>query len=304
MLLTGASWTTLILLSAVFLALYDIVKKASVRENAVLPTLLFSTLFGCAAFFCGLAATGGLASAVAAVTPRIVFFAAIKSVIVAASWVFTFCALRTLPISIATPIRSSAPALVFVLAFFFYGERPGLLQGLGMAAVFAGYFAFSWAGRHEGIDFFRNKAVWCAFGGMFCSAFSSMWDKYIFQLCGANVETVQFLFQIGLVLVYGLLLVGRLAFGIKGDPFEWRWCIPFVGILLAAADWLYFTGLSSPDVPVSVASLLRRFSVVITFFAGAKFFHETNLARKGVALAAILAGVVLICIGANRACNT
>ena len=31
------------------LALYDIAKKASVRENAVLPTLLVSTVFGCAA---------------------------------------------------------------------------------------------------------------------------------------------------------------------------------------------------------------------------------------------------------------
>ena len=71
----------------------------------------------------------------------------------------------------------------------------------------------------------------------------------------------------------------------------------FVGILLAASDWLYFTGLSHADVPVSVASLLRRLSVVITFFAGAKFFHETNLARKSLALAAILAGVVLICLG-------
>ena len=297
MLLTGASWTTSVLLSAVFLALYDIVKKASVRENAVLPTLLCSTLFGCAAFLAGLAATGGLAPAVAAVTPRIVALAAMKSVIVASSWIFTFCALRTLPISIATPIRSSSPALVFILAFFLYGERPSLLQGIGMAAVFAGGFVFSWAGRYEGIDFFRSRAVWCAFGGMACAAVSSIFDKYIFQLSGAQVEPVQFLFQIGLVVVYGLILAGRAALGIKGDRFEWRWCIPFVGILLAASDWLYFTGLSHAEVPVSVASLLRRFSVVITFFAGAMFFHETNLARKSIALAAILAGVVLICLG-------
>ena len=289
-------WILWILASSVFLAFYDLAKKASVKENAVLPVLLLATIAGGAAYVTALGVAGGIGAALQ-VSARDFALIGVKSVIVSTSWVFTYCALRTLPISIATPIRSSAPALVFVLAFFFYGERPGLLQGLGMAAVFAGYFVFSWAGRHEGIDFFRNKAVWCAFGGMFCSAFSSMWDKYIFQLCGASVEAVQLLFQIGLVLAYGLLLAGRSALGIKGDPFEWRWCIPFVGILLAAADWLYFTGLSHDGVPVSVASLLRRFSVVITFFAGAKFFHETNLARKSLALAAILAGVVLICLG-------
>ena len=43
-------WTVWILLSAVFLAFYDIAKKASVRNNAVLPTLLISTCCGGSAF--------------------------------------------------------------------------------------------------------------------------------------------------------------------------------------------------------------------------------------------------------------
>jgi multidrug transporter EmrE-like cation transporter len=42
---------------------------------------------------------------------------------------------------------------------------------------------------------------------------------------------------------------------------------------------------------------MRRFSVVITFLLGAKFFHETNLVRKGIALAAIVSGVALMCVG-------
>ena len=285
-----------ILLSAVFLALYDIAKKSSVRDNAVLPVLLCSTCFGCTAFLSGLALTGELSPSLAAVTRETAALAAAKSVIVAASWVFTFTALRTLPVTIATPIRASAPAIVFVAAFFVYGERPTPVQLVGMAAVFAGYFAFSWAGRGEGIDFLRNKAVWCAFAGMICSAMSSMWDKYVFQCRGADVEAVQLVFQLGLVCVYALLFAGRAALRLHGDRFEWRWSIPLVGILLAAADWLYFKGLAIPDVPISVASLMRRFSVALTFVFGARFFHETNLRRKALALAILLAGIVLLCL--------
>ena len=170
------------------------------------------------------------------------------------------------------------------------------MQLLGMAAVFAGYFAFSWAGRCEGIDFRRNRAVWCAFAGMFLSAMSSMWDKYVFQCRGGDVEAEQLFFQLGLVCVYSFLFAGRTALRLHGDRFEWRWSIPMVGILLAAADWLYFKGLAIPDVPISVASLMRRFSVVITFVLGARFFHETNLVRKGIALAVILTGIVLLCL--------
>ena len=290
------SWTAWILLSSFFLALYDLAKKASVRDNAVLPVLLCSTCCGCLAFVTGVAVCGKLPEVFANTNGQVLLLAAIKSAIVATSWVFTFYALRTLPITIATPIRASAPALVFIAAFFLYGEIPSWIQAIGMLAVFGGYFAFSWAGKHEGIDFFRNKAVWSAIAGAGFSALSSIWDKYVFQVRAMPVETVQFFFQIGLVCVYALILSGQRLLKLPHDRFEFRFTIPFVGILLAAADWLYFKGLAVPEAPISVGSLLRRFSVVITFVLGARFFHETNLKRKALALAAILVGVILLCI--------
>lgn len=291
-------WTVWILASSVFLALYDLTKKASVAHNAVLPVLFISTCCGCGAYMVVLAASGRFGVAAAGVTPEVAALSAVKCGVVGVSWVLTFCALRTLPISIATPIRASSPALVFMIAFLLYGERPAPLQAVGMAAVFAGYFAFSWAGRHEGIDFFRSRAVWYAIGGTAFSAVSAIWDKWLLQVRGLQVETLQFAFQTGLVVLYGAaLVVSRLARRGKCDAFEWRWTIPFVGILLAVADWLYFSGLVCPDVHVSAVSLMRRFSVVITFVLGAKFFHETNLARKAIALAVVVAGIALICLG-------
>ena len=165
-----------------------------------------------------------------------------------------------------------------------------------MALVFAGYWAFGWAGRHEGIDFLRSRAVWCAVGGMCLSAVSSLWDKFILQKCAIPVETVQFWFQLGLVVFYGGLVSVRGLPGASRDKFEWRWSIPATGILLVAADWLYFHGLAIPDVSIAAGSLLRRFSGVITFVLGAMLFGERNLRRKGVALAAILAGVAMLCV--------
>ena len=292
-----ADWASWVLASAVLLALYDLAKKASVGANAVLPVLLASTVFGFAAYAAGLLATGHF-RALGAVSGAAVSLGIAKSVIVGTSWVFTFCALRTLPITIATPIRASAPALVLLIAVPLYGETPSPLQGVGMAAVFAGYFAFSWAGRHEGIDFFRSRAVWCAIAGAVLSAVSSIWDKYVFQVRAMPVEQVQLVFQAGLVAFYALALAASRALRLGRDAFEWRWTIPLVGILLAGADWLYFKGVAHPGSPISAASLMRRLSVVLTFLLGARFFHETNLARKGIALAAIVIGVLLLCLAA------
>lgn len=288
-------WTIWILASAVALAFYDLSKKASVRGNAVLPVLLISSCCGCCAFAAALAARGGIGAALHA-PPSLLAFAFAKSAIVATSWIFTFCALRTLPISIATPIRASSPALVFLLAFFLYGEVPTFVQAVGMLAVFVGYWVFSWAGRHEGIDFLRSRAVWCAFAGTLCSAFSSIWDKYLFQVRGFPVDSMQLWYQLGLFLFYAVLFSVQRVSGIWPARFEWRWTIPCTGVLLAFADWLYFNGLAVPEVPISIASLLRRASVVITFALGAWCFHETNLRRKALALLVIITGIVLLVV--------
>ena len=48
--------------SSVFLAFYDLSKKASVRGNAVLPVLLVSTFFGACVYVTVLAGAGGIGS--------------------------------------------------------------------------------------------------------------------------------------------------------------------------------------------------------------------------------------------------
>lgn len=284
-----SGWVAWTLASAVFLSLYDLAKKASVRNNAVIPVLLCSTLAGCAAYLVGLGVSGRFGAALSALDGRVWTLGLLKALIVASSWIFTFCALRTLPITIATPIRSSSPALVFILAFFVYGEFPTAVQALGMGLVFAGYLTFSWAGRHEGVDFLRNRAVWCAIMGAVLAAASSLWDKYVFQVCASPIEPTQFVYQLGLVAVYTLCLVVQ---GTRG--FVWRWTIPLVGILLAFSDYLMFHAVAEPGAAISVMSLMRRFSVALTFVFGAIFFHETNLRRKGIALLLVLSGIALL----------
>lgn len=291
-----SGWVAWTLGSAVFLSLYDLAKKASVRNNAVIPVLLCSTLAGCAAYLVGLGLSGRFGAALLALDARVWVLGLAKAVIVASSWIFTFCALRTLPITIATPIRSSSPALVFVLAFFIYGEIPTIVQALGMVLVFAGYLTFSWAGKHEGIDFLKSRAVWCALMGAVLAAVSSLWDKYVFQVCASPIEPTQVVYQLGLVAVYALCLLAQLSSQTShtSPTFHWRWTIPLVGILLAVSDYLIFHAIAEEGTAISVMSLMRRFSVALTFVFGALFFRETNLRRKGVALLLVLSGIALL----------
>ena len=289
-------WIPFILISATLLALYDTAKKYSVRDNGVMPVLFIATACGTLAFTLFIAATGHLRASLA-ISPSGFWLVVLKSLIVSASWVFVYYAMRALPLSIAAPIRASAPLWTLVGAMALFREIPTPVQAVGMAAIIAGYWLFSVAGKAEGIRFTRSIGVFYAFAGTLLGAGSALYDKYLLRSCGLERNTLQFWFAIDLVVILGLGLFAQRAAGLQRTRFTWRWTIPLVGVLLMAADWFYFGALSEEGVAISVLSLIRRSNVVLSFAAGALLFHEHNLQKKGMALIAVLAGVALLCLG-------
>jgi drug/metabolite transporter (DMT)-like permease len=288
-------WVPYILFSALLLAVYDIAKKHSVRDNAVMPVLFVATLCGSVGFALALAAAGHLRPALT-ISPAGFGLVAAKSLLVSASWVFVYYAMRALPISIASPIRASAPLWTLFGAILLFHEIPTPIQALGMSAIFAGYWMFSVAGKSEGIHFGRHPGVFYAFAGTLLGAGSALYDKYLLRTCGLERNTLQLWFAIDLVVVLGLVLFAQRQAGLQRTRFQWRWTIPAVGLLLMAADWFYFGALSEEGVAISVLSLIRRSNVVLSFSLGALLFRERNLRKKALALAAILAGVAILCL--------
>jgi len=289
-------WIPFILISAGLLALYDTAKKYSVRDNGVMPVLFIATGCGTLAFALFIAATGDLRTSLT-ISRTGFWLVLLKSLIVSASWIFIYYAMRALPLSIAAPIRASAPLWTLVGAMLLFHEIPTPIQAIGMAAIITGYWLFSMAGKAEGIRFSRSIGVFFAFAGTLLGAGSALYDKYLLRSFGLERNTMQLWFAFDLVVILGLGLLFQRAAGLQRTRFTWRWTIPLVGVLLMAADWFYFGALSEEGVAISVLSLIRRSNVVLSFIAGAALFHERNLRKKGMALIAILAGVALLCLG-------
>jgi transporter family protein len=79
------------------------------------------------------------------------------------------------------------------------------------------------------------------------------------------------------------------------EPFRKCWLlIAAVGILLLISDRLYFEAMHQDGAMVSVVSLLRRTSVVVSFFGGIVFMKERKGKTKVLALVAVIAGIVLL----------
>lgn len=295
-------WIWLGLVSMVFLGLYDLCKKASLNGNAVLPTLFISNL---ASVLLVLPAVLASALAPEAVADSLWYIApmpaawhgliVIKSLIVGTSWVCAYFALKHLPISIVSPIRASGPVWTLAGAILLFGEQPSALQWAGMGLIFLCYFIFSLLGREEGIHFHRDKWVFLIFFATLIGTCSTLYDKWLLQRLGMAPLQVLAWYFIYLA-VFFTLLNGLLWWPNRRrtTPFQWRWTIPLIGILLLLADLVYFIGVSDSDALIVIMSILRRCSVLISFTAGALLFRERNKRKKGWILLGILAGVLLI----------
>ncbi len=296
-------WIAASLVSALFLGLYDLSKKHAIRENAVLPILFWSTALA-ALWWGGLLLAEnripGLLPDIwvtEPVSPRGHFLLFLKSLLVAASWLFSYFALKHLPLSLAAPVRATGPLWTILGAVLLLGERPSFLQSLGIATTLVAFLGLSRAGRKEGIHFHRNGWIFCLIGGTLLGSISGLYDKYLLGTVGFRASTVQAWFSVYLALIFFLPVIGWQRRWWKRGPFHWRWTIPLIAVCLLVADYVYFDALRDPDALVSVVSSLRRGSTLIAFAGGIFLFREPHGRRKLPAVLGIVIGIVLTVAG-------
>ena len=297
------TWILASLIAAFFLGLYELCNKHAVGGNAVFPVIFLGTLCSAtvwATLFVVDAVRPGLLTSALTVDPltwRQHGQILVKSVIVAISWVFTYFAVKHLPVSIAGPVRSTGPLWTFTGALVFFAERPTLSQTLGVVVTLLAFWALSLAGRAEGIRFHRDKWIGFLALGTLLGSVSGLYDKHLMGTLQFRASTVQAWFQFYLVLLFLPLVIGwKRRWWVRGE-FHWRWSIPFIGLTLLVSDYLYFWALRDPEALVSVVTAIRRTSVLVGFAGGLLWLGERNGWKKLPAVLGLLAGVALIVLG-------
>ena len=298
-------WALAGLTSAIFLGIYDIFKKTSVNENAVMPVLFLSTLTSSIIFLP--IVTGsvyypetfsriGLYSPVLTLTEHLQVF--LKSAIVISSWILAFFALKHLPVTIFAPIRSTSPLWTLIGAIIIFNEKLNTLQWIGVTLTLTFFYLFSTAGKREGIEFRKNKWIYLIIAATILGSVSGLYDKFIISRIDRIAVQAWFSFY-QVVIMFPVVGIFWFPKRRNTTPFKWRWTIPAIGITLVITDFLYFYALSFEGSMISMISALRRSSVLITFTLGALLFKEQNLKRKGLYLIGILAGILLITLGSS-----
>ena len=298
-------WLLLAFLSAALLGFYDVFKKKSLKDNAVLPVLGLNTLFSSLIFLpfilisaCKPDWLQGSMFYVPAAGWEVHRFILVKSFIVLSSWVLGYFGMKHLPLTIVGPINATRPVMTLVGAMLVFGERLNLYQWVGVTLAIVSFFMLSRSGRKEGIDFRHNKWIFCIVLAAFLGAVSGLYDKFLMARFDRMV--VQSWYNIYQLFIMGSVLM--LLWWPKRKtttPFRWDWCIICISIFLSAADFVYFYALSLPGSMISIVSMVRRGSVIVSFLCAAMLFREMNLKSKVVDLVLVMIGMFFLYLGSR-----
>lgn len=305
-------WLAFAFLSALLLGFYDVFKKQSLKNNAVIPVLFLNTLFSSLIFLPFILLSTGNESFLAGTlfyVPgagwEVHQYVLLKSFIVLSSWTFGYFGMKHLPLTIVGPINATRPVMVLVGALLVFGERLNLYQWIGVILAIVSFFMLSRSGKREGIDFKHDKWIYFVVLASMLGAVSGLYDKYLMAPVsegglGLNRMIVQSwynIYQLGMMGV--VMLVLWYPYRKQTTPFRWHWSIILISVFLSAADFVYFYSLSLDGALISVVSMIRRGSVIVSFLCGALFLHEKNLTRKVIDLLLVLIGMFFLYIGSK-----
>lgn len=276
-------WVWFSVCSAVLLGLYDVTKKQALKKNSVLWILLCSTALT-ALILSPFLSSGSLHDHLSLV---------LKALLVSSSWISGLVALKLLPLTTVSTIKASRPVFVVMFSIILFAERLNPLQWTGVVLVLAALFLLGRSSRKEGISFTSNKGIAWMLASVLTGAASALYDKHII----GHLEPlfVQSWTNVYITAIMALILFGvRLKEKASFRKLEWDWKLPLIAVLITVSDALYFFAIKDDGALLSVISMIRRSSVIITFLFGAIIFKEHNIRDKAVDLLILMSGIVLL----------
>ena len=260
-------WIWLVLLYGVIKGIREIVKKKALQKNGTIEVLFLYTLL---AFVIVLPD----AKNAMGVEIKYYFFIGLKSFVIFLAWIFSFKAIKKMPISLYGVLDLSRVLFATLLGVIVLQEALGTFQVIGLVLVSAGLLLLKYRpgkkapdGQAAGAD--KEKVdvriVLMAFASCLFNAISGLLDKLLMK--DINSSQLQFWYLLFLVLFYLLfILVTRTKiqfFSVLKNYWVW-----ILSILIVAADRVLFLANGMDGSRVTVMTLLKQAGCVVTILAG------------------------------------
>lgn len=279
-------WIFLVLFYGLAKGGREICKKKALTKNRVIEVLFFYTLISFLLCLPQLPDALGM-------NLKQYLLVAVKSMVIFVAWVCSFKAIKTLPVSVMGILDLSRVIFATSLGVFFLGEAMGMPQIVGLALVAAGLLLLPVCGRISQKEKVEIKPAYVilALISCFLNAVSGVMDKYLMST-DMNSSQLQFWYMLFLLIYYGAyILIRRVHIDFR-SLLKNYW-VYILSVLFVLADKALFIANKDPSSRVTVMTLIKQSSVLVTILGGKFIFKEKNIAFKLICAAIIIVGIVI-----------
>ena len=276
-------WILFIFIYAFLKGSREGMKKAALKKSSSNEILFFYTLIG-------FVAVAPFSWKAAFNTELIyIFYSFVKSAVVCAAWIFAFLALKKMSVSLYGIMDLSRMVFSTMLGVFALGEHFTIPKAIGVTLVITGLFLVNLK-KDTSTKTMSFPVLIAALLNCFLNAISGTMDKVLMK----NMESsqLQFWFMFFMTIIYGVvLLIRREKISVK--CLKTNYWIPIMSLSLIIGDKFLFEANANPASEVTVMTIIKQSSVLVTVLTGWLVFKEKHILYKMMCAGIVLAGIFI-----------
>lgn len=212
-----------------------------------------------------------------------------KSFVIFLAWIMAFASIKKMPVSLYGVTDSARVLFSTALALIFLGERMTVHKSIGLALVLCGIIIAN-SGHYKDDEKIKLKYTVLALGSCLLNSVSGFMDKKLLITGDIDASQLQFWYMLYLTLLYGLyILAAKVPISVK--TLKTNYWIVILSVLFVAADRALFIANEDPASQVTVMTLIKQSSVVITVLTGKFIFHEKHILKRAICAVTVVIGI-------------
>lgn len=280
-------WILLVLLYGLLKGGREIAKKKAMERNSVMEVLVVYTLLS---FLMVLPQIPELRRD-GSLETKYFFYIALKSFVMFLAWICGFRSLKKMPVSLYGVLSLSRVLFGTFLGIAFLGETLDFLQSVGLVIVCAGLLMLKIEPKKLNTQNEKVPAIFIilAFASCVLNAISGFMDKILMK--NVTSAQLQFWYMLFLVIYYGIYVLitrQKITASVFKNPWVWALAVMFV-----IGDKALFIANGMSQSRITIMTLIKQSSCIVTIIGGRIFFKETRIAYKVLCAAIVISGILL-----------
>ncbi|MBQ4526942.1 MAG: EamA family transporter [Clostridia bacterium] len=275
-------WILFVFIYSLLKGSRDGMKKAALKKSSSDEILFFYSLIG---FLLIIPFSQNAFST----KPIYIFYTFLKACAVGSSWMLAYVALKGMSVSLYGVMDMSRMVFSMMFGIVLLGESLTWQKLVGATLVITGLFMVNLK-KDSGNSKTKPLVLLAALANCLLNSISATMDKVLMK--DMEADQLQFWFMLFLLVIYSFILMGKRE-KISISSLKGNYWVPLMSISLIFGDRLLFIANSSPESQITIMTLIKQSSVLVTVITGWLFFKEKNIAFKLMCSLIILIGIFI-----------